>query len=238
MKKTQSTIFTLQETHFSKKGRVKIEDFIIFEAIRIKEHGTMLGAHVSLKPILINEHSEQFEMLVVQIEVEGKEIRVITGYGPQENLSADKTMPFFSKLEEEILSAKLANKYVIIQLDANSKLGKDIIPGDPKPQSSNGEVFASIIERNALVVANSITPKCRGAITRSRVTEEGVEESIIDFLLMSEELLEDFIELEIDENKEHALVKITHQKGNVRKITSDHNVMLSRFNLKSTRKKL
>ena len=36
LKKTQSTIFTLQETHFSKKGRVKIEDFIIFEAIRIK----------------------------------------------------------------------------------------------------------------------------------------------------------------------------------------------------------
>ena len=41
-----------------RKGRVEIEDFIIFEAIRIKEHGTMLGAHVSLKPILINEHSE------------------------------------------------------------------------------------------------------------------------------------------------------------------------------------
>ena len=39
-------------------------------------------------------------MLVVQVKVDEKEIRVITGYGPQENLSAEKTMPFFSKLEE------------------------------------------------------------------------------------------------------------------------------------------
>ena len=84
---------------------------------------------------------------------------------------------------------------------------------------------------------NLSLPYCRGAITRRRVTEEGVEESIIDFVLMSEDLVEDFIEMEIDEKKEHALVKITHQKGNVRKITSDHNVLLSKFKLKSMKKK-
>ena len=54
---------------------------------------------------------------------------------------------------------------------------------------------------------------------------------------MSEDLVEDFIEMEIDEKKEHALVKITHKKGNVRKITSDHNVLLSKFKLKSMKKK-
>ena len=80
----------------------------------MKEHGTMLGAHVKLQPNLISEYSETFEMLVVQVRVEGREIRIITGYGPQENLKADKTMPFFSKLEEEVVSAKLANKSIII----------------------------------------------------------------------------------------------------------------------------
>ena len=33
-----SLIFTLQETHFYRKGRVKIDDFKIFEAIHMKEH--------------------------------------------------------------------------------------------------------------------------------------------------------------------------------------------------------
>ena len=115
LKRTSSSIFTLQETHFSKKGRVNIDDFVVFEAIRMKEHGTMLGAHVRLQPVLISEYSETFEMLVVQVKVEGREIRVITGYGPQENIKADKAMPFFSKLEEEIVSTKLANKSIIIQ---------------------------------------------------------------------------------------------------------------------------
>ena len=82
IKRTRSLIFTLQETPFSKKGRIAIENFAVFEAIRIKEHGTMLGVHVKLKPVLISEYSDTFEMLVVQVKVEGKEIIVITGYGP------------------------------------------------------------------------------------------------------------------------------------------------------------
>ena len=134
VRRTNSVIFTLQETHFYRKGRVKIDDFKIFEAIHKKEHGTMMGIHVNLQPVLISEYSSTFELIVVQIKVKNKELRVITGYGPQENLSTKERMPFFTKLEEEIVSAKLANKSIIIQMDANSKLGNTIIPNDPKQQ--------------------------------------------------------------------------------------------------------
>ena len=61
----------------------------------MKEHGTMLDVHVDLKPLLISEYSETFEILVVQVQAGRRGIRVITGYGPQENIKADKTMPFF-----------------------------------------------------------------------------------------------------------------------------------------------
>ena len=43
--------------------------------------------------------------------------------------------------------------------------------------------------------------------------------------------MEDLKELIIDEDKEHALTKITHQKQGIKKVTSDHNVLLSKFNL-------
>ena len=69
MRRTNSLIFTLQETHFYRKGKVQIEDFKIFEAIHKKEHGTMMGIHVSLQPLLISEYSSTFKMLVVQIKV-------------------------------------------------------------------------------------------------------------------------------------------------------------------------
>ena len=52
-------IFTLQETHFKKKGMFQMNDWEIFEAIRKKEGGgTMIGVHKALDPVLIKEYSE------------------------------------------------------------------------------------------------------------------------------------------------------------------------------------
>ena len=40
-----------------------------------------MAAHKSLDPILI----EEFELLVIEVKMGGRDVRVITGYGPQEN---------------------------------------------------------------------------------------------------------------------------------------------------------
>ena len=45
----------------------------------------MLGLHVGLNPVLIEEYNTEFELLVVEIELSNTRLRVITGYGPQEN---------------------------------------------------------------------------------------------------------------------------------------------------------
>ena len=200
-----------------------INDFHIFEAIRQKEHGSMLGVHVSLQPVLVSEYCDTFEMIVVEIKA-SKDVRLIVGYGPQENIPVAERMPFFATLEEEIVSAKMAGKSIIIQMDANSKLGKEIIPKDPKAQSPNGKVLEGVINQNGLVVVNSLKQKCSGVITRRRTTIDGTEESVIDFLIVSLDLISDIKELVIDETKQYALSKIV--KGNPPQvIQSDHNVM-------------
>ena len=67
---TNAGIFTIQETHFKKKGMLKINGFDIFEAIRDKQKGgTMIGIHHSLNPMLIKEYSDDFELLVVEIQI-------------------------------------------------------------------------------------------------------------------------------------------------------------------------
>ena len=54
-------VFTIQESHFGKKGKLKINNFEIFEAIQKKQKGgSMIGAHKALNPILISEYSEDF----------------------------------------------------------------------------------------------------------------------------------------------------------------------------------
>ena len=54
--------------------------------------------------MLIEEYSENFELIVVEVNVGGKEIRIMTGYGPQENWEVTQKMPFFIALEKEVPS--------------------------------------------------------------------------------------------------------------------------------------
>ena len=79
--------FSVQETHYSKKGQFTQENFFVFEAIRKKEGGGSLwGVHVALKPVLISEHSDTIELLVVEIKAETKRIRIMTGYGHEDEV--------------------------------------------------------------------------------------------------------------------------------------------------------
>ena len=125
IKEAEAMIFCIQETKYRTKGRIKIDNFVTFEAIRKNKEkgGTVIGIHESLKPVLIEEYSENFELIVVEVNIGGKEIRVMTGYGPQENWTVSEKMPFFVALEKEVSRANINGKSVIIELDANSKLG-------------------------------------------------------------------------------------------------------------------
>ena len=54
--------------------------------------------HKALNPILIEEYSEHFELIVVEISIGKKEIRIIKGYGPQETWPEEDRLPFFQAL--------------------------------------------------------------------------------------------------------------------------------------------
>ena len=74
---------------------------------------------------------------------------------------------------------------------------------------------------------------CSGLITRRRITTEGVEESIIDFVSISNDLKESIVSLHIDEERTHAITKYSKTKnGALKKGESDHNPLLANFNLK------
>ena len=97
IKQCNATIFTIQETNYKKKGRLNIEEFEVFEAIRKKKKdggGTLVGTHKSLEPVLIEEYSDSFELIVGEVKVNEKEVRVISGYGPHECWPDEEKMPF------------------------------------------------------------------------------------------------------------------------------------------------
>ena len=186
--------------------------------------------------MLIEEYSEGFELLVVEVTVRNKDIRIVSGYGPQESWPEAERMPFFVALEQEIVKAEMNGKAIFIEMDSNSKLGPDMIKNDPHGQSGNGKILAGIINRHGLVVANGLSDKCVGSITRRRVTVDSTEESIIDHVILSEDLVNELEAVNIDEDRNHVLTKITKTKKGIVKQASDHNVIFSKFNLKWCRK--
>ena len=209
---TKSNVVTVQEMHSTQKGKFHIPDFVSFEAIRKKKcGGTLVAVHKNLKPKLIEEYSEDFELLVVEIETDDKSIRIMSGYGPQENWDENERLPFFLALETEVEKAELAGKSIVIEMDANSKLGSKYIPNDPHEISPNGYLLAGIIDRHNLIVANG-TDKSEGVITRRRVTKHRIEESAIDIVLFSQDMMKHFVSFKVDEKRKHVLTKVTRKK--------------------------
>ena len=89
----------------------------------------------------------------------------------------------------------------MIYMDANSKLGQKYIGGDPHEQSKNGKVLSEIVGRHALIVINGLTDKCTGIITRERSTVQGVERSVIYFVIVSGDLGNHIEYMHIDDKK-------------------------------------
>ena len=73
--------------------------------------------------------------------------------------------------------------------------------------SENGKVLEGIIIRHALIVANGVSSKRSGIITRERVIEDSTERSVIDLVLLSSDLAINTDGIIIDEDK-----KISTQK--------------------------
>ena len=232
IKSLNVSIFTLQETQLKSKGKFALENFDIFESFRDKEGGgSMIGVHSSLKSTLIEEYNGDFELIVVEVDL-GKKVKIITGYGPQENRKEIERRAFFVALENEIANAELCGVSVFIELDANSKLGTKYIPNDPHNQSPNGKILSQIIERHHLKVANGLEI-CKGVITRRKVREDRTEESVIDLVLLSDDLVEDIKSITVDEERENVLTKIKKVKGEVTVIESDHNPIICELNFKN-----
>ena len=66
--------------------------------------------------------------------------------------------------------------------------------------SLNGHILAQIVERQALVVGNG-TDMCTGTTTRKQVTKNRVEQSAIDIVLFSSDMLNSLVSDEIDEKE-------------------------------------
>ena len=110
--------------------------------------------------------------------------------------------------------------------------GPDLIPNDPKQMTENGRILAGILERNALTVVKGLPGKITGLITRERHTVNGVKKSIIDFVMVSQDLVKEIGKMMIDDQRKYVLTRLTKTKKGIVKKESDHNTMVTELQLR------
>ena len=117
----------------------------------------------------------------------------------------------------------------LLEMDSHAKVGNQIIKSDPHPQSHNGMLLIEMIQRNNLYLCNA-SKKCKRSISRRRVTKKGIEESILDFVIVCEELYSFLQSMKIDPSC--VLTRYTKNKGKLRITPSDHFPLFANFKLK------
>ena len=224
--------YFIQESKLSKRNKISVKDYTIFEQIRNNSGGggLLTAVHNVLNPVNVSEEVQGEEILVVEATINKSKIRFINGYGPQESENEETRRNFYSRLDFEIKRAKVSGALICIEMDSNAKLGPNLIPNDPHLQSGNGRLLENVIRANNLIVVNG-SYLCKGNITRERTTVNGTEQSIIDHFIVCQLMYTFIVSLQIDQERKYCLTKFTNKNGNkVCLKESDHNTLILEIN--------
>ena len=225
----------MQETKLRKVGKLKCPNYITFELVRKSSAGGGLATIIKadLDPVWIAEGDDITEILVVEIHIKNLPIRIINAYGPQESDSIERKTMFWARLHKEVNDAVEDDIGVIVQMDGNLHAGEAIVKGDPNKINNNCRLFSTFLNNNQSMTLLNSSDKCEGTITRKRVKGQKVEQAVLDFALISDNLKPFFSKMVIDEDRKYALSSYLNKKCR----DSDHFTQLIDFDIQYRRQK-
>ena len=88
----------------------------------------------------------------MEAKVGGNRIWIINGYGPQEDEDKQKILSFWQTIEKEVSDAKDEGCMVIVEMDANAKVGNVLITLDPNKQTNSGIILVEMNQRHNRII--------------------------------------------------------------------------------------
>ena len=113
----QPSMFFIQESKYKTTGRLKFENFEIFEMVRKHKDGggLAIGCQKELKPVWVREGNDEVEALSIEITLKTMKIRCVVAYGVQENDIIDRKEAFWKYLDEDVQQADISGTGFILQ---------------------------------------------------------------------------------------------------------------------------
>ena len=164
LKYVTPSVFVLEETKRNLTDPPlkvsNLNNYQVFELRREKERkdggkgleggGIEIGVLHELNPVLTRQGDDEAECLSVEFSIAKQKFLCVAGYGPQMGDTRERKEKYWTYMDEEEKSAKKEGKGIIIQMDSNSWVGSNIIPGDPNQQNSNGKLMKTFWKKTLL----------------------------------------------------------------------------------------
>ena len=179
--------------------------------------------HNTFKSVLDVTTTQLNTIMTVRLSSGSSNIRLILGYAPQEGDDNDIREEFFQELELEIRCCLSNGDYPLLVGDFNAKVEPSMTCQQGEPVSENGKLLWDILKENDLSVLN-FNKKCTGKATH--VIRTTGASSVIDYVAVSNELLESIEDMNIDEDTLYCPFRVIKRKNGTTRKLSDHNAMI------------
>ena len=190
--------------------------------------GIAIATHYRLS--MINVTTTRSKNIICGL-IRGLNLRIIAGYGPQENVLKEEREVFFDDLNIEIQSCEDAGNNPLIIGDLNSKIIEGTGNNGIKGISSNRDLLRDVINHHSLTVLN-FKESCVGVWTRVQSVNKVINESVLDYGISNSFLADRLDSLLIEEEKILCPFRVIKRKKNVHQNYSDHNALLFTFSMR------
>ena len=194
-----------------------------YEIILNKHSGLMIAAKYKLDMVNVTSTGHN-NIISTSIKIGLNHLTIVLAYGLQESANEGERNEFFEELELEMTAAEDRGNKTILVGDLNSKITQEneVI----KELTPNGTLLNNMISRCSLKVLN-FNKKCVGKWTRVEEKNGVTEKSIIDYIIVNDNVERIATEMVIDEEKLIAPFWIRKRKDRAEKRQySDHNAIL------------
>ena len=148
--------------------------------------------------IKLYEPNDTINLIGIRIALMNSGIRLFTAHLKQQSASTrDEIKAQFEEIKKVFQNASNCNEGMLLVLDANVHVGKEVIKGGLEEQDWGGGEFMKMVEEQNLVLMN-VLDLCSGIITR--VDPRDGHGSTIDLALCNQFLVNNIKEMKIDED--------------------------------------
>ena len=235
IKETSPDIIALCETKRGQMKETSRDDVIpgyktLENNVKRGKEGLMVALKKgSFKTFREVTDKESKNIFTVRVEYPNITVRIIILHAPQETDKVEERSEFFEEVTEQIERCHTSEEVPIVLGDFNART--EYKEGKVAADSSNGKMLLEMVENFRMKIAN-YHPLTSGQWTRIQKRKDGsTKRSMLDYVLLQQELYETIGEMIVDEEKIHCPYRETKSKAGKQITFSDHCAIIIKLEI-------